>query len=109
MPIGNGFWLSGLSTWVARWGPPASSKARGKVPAIQVVQLPPETDKELMQWFQQEEVVAEVAWLGWDAATLEVVIEATGPLMQGQLEGLGGPPRWLGQASHPQLWQFSRQ
>ena len=85
MPIGNGFWLSGLSTWVARWGPPASSKVQGKVPAIQVVQLPPETDEELMQWLQQEEVVAEVAQLGWDAATLEVVMKAAGPLTWGQV------------------------
>ena len=36
--------------------------------------------------------------LGGDAANLEVVREAAGLLTQGQLEGLGSPPRWLGQA-----------
>ena len=42
---------------------------------------PLEMDKELAQWLQQEEVVAEEAQLGWDTTTLEVVREAAGLLM----------------------------
>ena len=69
----------------------------------------PWMDKELAWWLQWEEVAVEEAWLGWDAATLEVVREATGPLMRGQLEGLGGPPRQLGRARCPWLRQSSCQ
>ena len=45
MPMGPGFWLSGQSAWVARWGRPTSSKAWGKAPIL--VLSPPEMDKEL--------------------------------------------------------------
>ena len=45
MPTGPRFWLLGQSIWVARWGLPTSSKAQGKVPAMQVVPPPPETDE----------------------------------------------------------------
>ena len=45
-------------------------------------------DEELA-WQLQQEVVVEEGRLGRDTATLEVVWEATGPLNQGQLEGLG--------------------
>ena len=45
MPTGLGFWLSGQSVQVARQGPTTSSKAQGKVPAIQVAPLPLEMDK----------------------------------------------------------------
>ena len=37
--------------------------------------------------------MVEEAWLGRDAATLEVVIKAAFPLMQGQLEGLEVPTK----------------
>ena len=53
--------------------------------------LPLEMDEELMQWLQDEEVAAEQARRGQDAATLAVVREAAGPLTQGQVEGLAGP------------------
>ena len=76
--------------------------------------LPVETDEELVWWLQEKEVVVEEAWLGRDTATLEVVMEAAGPLMRGQLGGLGALAeelmvhlRWLGRASHPWLWRFS--
>ena len=46
---------------------------------------PPEMGKDLVQQLQWEEVVVEEACLGQDSATLEVVREATGQLMQGQL------------------------
>ena len=85
MPVGPRFWLSGQSIWVARWGLPTSSKAQEKVPTVQVAPPPPEMDKELAWWFQKEEVVVEEARLGRDNATLEVVMEATGLLMQGQI------------------------
>ena len=39
--------------------------------------------EELAQQLQQEEVVAEEVQLGWDAATLEVVIEVAGQLAWG--------------------------
>ena len=56
---------------------------------------PPEIDEELAQQLQEEEVVAEEAWLGRDAATLEVAIESTGLLTWGQVQGLGHPSnRW---------------
>ena len=48
--------------------------------------------------------MAEEVQLGWDAANLDVVMEVAGPLMWGQVEGLGEhTPRWLGPASWPQL------
>ena len=66
-----------------------SEKTQGKAPAVE---LPPlEMDEELMWWLQEEEVEAEWMWQGQEAATLVVVREAAGPLMQGQLEGLVGP------------------
>ena len=52
---------------------------------------PPEMDEELAWQLQQEEVAAEEVPLGQDTATLELVIEATCLLMQGQQEGLGRP------------------
>ena len=67
------------NVWVARWGPPTSTKGRGKVPAMEP--LPPEMDEKLVQWLQQEEVAMEEVRLGWDTATLEVVMEAAGPLI----------------------------
>ena len=56
-------------------------------------------DKELARRLQAEEVVAEDAHQGRDAATLEVVMEATGPLTHGQLEGLGAHTR----QAHPEV------
>ena len=94
MPKGPGFWLSNQIVWVARWGLPASWKARGMAPTMEPPPL--EIDKELAWQLQQEEVVAEESWLGWEVATLEVVMEAAGPLTWGQLESLGGRPRQLG-------------
>ena len=46
-----------------------------------------------MAWrlHEEEREVERVQW-GQDAATLVVVREAAGPLMQGQVEGLVGPP-----------------
>ena len=68
---------------MARREPPTSSRARGKAPTVQVEQLPPaELDKELAHRLQVEEVVAEEACQGRDAATCEVVVEAACPLMQ---------------------------
>ena len=40
MPMGTRFWHPGQGIWVARWGPPTSSKARGKVSTVEP--LPPE-------------------------------------------------------------------
>ena len=86
---GLGFGSLGQGIHVARRGPPTSAKAWGKAPAVE---LPPlQMGKELAWWLEQEEVAAEEAWLGQDIATLEVVREAAGLLMRGQLEGLGGP------------------
>ena len=70
-------------------GLPTSEKAWGKAPAVEPP--PPEMDKEMVQWLQEEEDVAEGIWWGQDTATLVVVREAAGLLMQGQVEGLGGP------------------
>ena len=39
------------------WGPPASKKAWGKAPAVELP--PPEMDEELVRWLQEEENVAE--------------------------------------------------
>ena len=45
---------------MARWGPPASLRAYGKMPAMQVGQMPPvEMDVELAHQLQEEEVVVE--------------------------------------------------
>ena len=80
MPAAPEFWAMGPSVCVARWGLPASSRARGKVPAMQTVPMPlVEIDEELVWQLQEEEVVTEEAWLGRDATTLEVVMEAAGP------------------------------
>ena len=57
---------------------------------------------------QAQEEEEEEARRGQDAATLAVVREATGPMMRGQVEGLGLPRRWLGRASHPRLRRPSR-
>ena len=46
-------------------------------------------DEELACRLQAEEEAAEEAHQGRDAATLEVVMEAAGSLIHGQLEGLG--------------------
>ena len=46
-------------------------------------------DKELAHQLQVEEEVVEEACQGRDVDTLEVVIEAAGPLTHGHLEGLG--------------------
>ena len=43
------FWAMGPSVHVAGWEPPASSRAKGKVPAMQVVLMPPaEMDEEIV-------------------------------------------------------------
>ena len=90
MPIAPKFWASGPSVQVARQGPPTSSRAWGKVLATQAVLAPMvEMDEELVRWLQEEEVVVEEVWLGRDTATLEVVMEAAGPLICSQLGGLG--------------------
>ena len=39
--------------------------------------------------------------LGWDTATLEMVMEATGLQMWAQLEGLGGPSQVAGPSQPP--------
>ena len=70
-------------------GLPTSEKAQGKAPAVELP--PPETDKELVQRLQDEEVGAERMQRGQEAATLAVVREATGLLTWGQVEGLGRP------------------
>ena len=50
-------------------------------------------DKELAHRLQVEEEAVEEAHQGRDVATLELVIEAAGPLTYGQLEGLGALAR----------------
>ena len=55
------------------------------MPTIKVALQPLETDEELVWQLQKEEVAAEEVRLGRDAATLELVIEAAGPLMWGQV------------------------
>ena len=69
--------------------------------------LPPETDEELLWWLQEEEDEAEQ--MQWEkvAATLVVVREATGLLMRAKWRAWRDPPRWLGQAGCPWLWQSS--
>ena len=69
---------------MARIGPPTSLRAKGKAPAIQVKSLPPaKTDEKLVCWLQAEELVVEEARQDRDVATLEVVMEAAGPLTWG--------------------------
>ena len=51
---------------------------------------PLETDEEMARCLQAQEEEEE-ARRGQDAATLEVVREAAGPMMWGQVEGLGAP------------------
>ena len=64
--------------------------ARGKEHAVQVTS-PPKTDEEMARCLQAQEEEEEEARRGQDAATLEVVREAAGPMMRGQVEGLGAP------------------
>ena len=101
--LGKGAWEEGREA-------PASEKAQGKSPAVEPP--PPEMDVEMAWHLQREEEEVEWARRGQDAATLAVVREAAGPLMQGQVEGWRawwGPPRQLGQASHLQLcWPSHR-
>ena len=52
-----------------------------------MVPLPPEMDKELVRQLQQEDIAAGKVHLGWDTATLEVVMEAAALQMWGQKEG----------------------
>ena len=85
MPTLPKFWTRGPSIQVARRRPPSSSRVWVKVPAMQAVPLPLETDKELMWRLKEEEVAVEEVQLGRDAATLEVVLEAASPLMWGQV------------------------
>ena len=47
-----------------------------------------EIDKKLAWYLQEEKVVAEIAWLGRDAGTLEVVMDAASLLSDGYVEGL---------------------
>ena len=51
---------------------------------------PPEMDEEMARRLQAQEEEEE-ARRGQDAATLAVVREAAGPMMRGQVEGLGAP------------------
>ena len=60
---------------------PASENAQWKAPAVEPPTL--EMDEELAQYLQQEEYVMEEAQRGQDTATLVVVREAAGPIMQG--------------------------
>ena len=77
--------LSGQGAQEERQEVPASEKAQGKACAVEALPL------EMVQHLQREEQEAERAWRGQDAATLAVVREVAGPLMQGQVEGLGTP------------------
>ena len=85
--VGPRFWHGGQDE--EGWEVPASRKAWGNAPAVEPPPL--ETDEELAWWLQDEEVAVEQMQWGQDAATLAVVREAAGPLMQGQVEGLGRP------------------
>ena len=69
---------------------PASKRARGKERAMQAMP-PPETDEEMVRHLQAQEEEEEEVRRGQDAATLALVREATGPMMQGQVEGLEAP------------------
>ena len=88
-PMGPRFWHRSQDAWEAGQEAPASDKAWGKAPTVELP--PPEMDEELVQHLQWEEIAAEEARQGQDAATLAVVREATGLLILGQLEGLGVP------------------
>ena len=82
--------LPGQGTQEERWEAPTSEKAQGKEHTLEA-SPPPETDEVMtwcLQWEEQEE---EQVQRGQDAATLAVVREAAGPLMQGQVEGLKAP------------------
>ena len=61
---------------------PASRSARGKERAVQAMP-PPETDEEMARCLQAQEEEEEEARRGQDAATLEVVREAAGPMTWG--------------------------
>ena len=82
--------LSGQGTQEERREAPTSERARGKVRAVEVPP-PPEMDGEMVQWLQWQEQEVERAQRGQDTATLEVVREAAGMLMWGQVQGLVGP------------------
>ena len=69
---------------------PANKKAQGKERAVQAMPAP-ETDEVLACCFQRQEEEEEQAGRGQDAATLEVVREATGLMIWRQVEGLGAP------------------
>ena len=81
--------FSGQSAREEGWEAPTSKNAQGKASAVELP--PPGMDVEMARHLQQEEQEAERAWRGQDAATLVVVREAAGLLMQGQVEALGGP------------------
>ena len=68
---------------------PTSEKAQGKGHAVEAPPL--EMDQAMVRHLQWEEQEVEWAQRGQDVATLVVVREDAGPLMQGQVEGLGGP------------------
>ena len=85
MPTAPSFWAAGPGIWVVRQGLSASLRARGKAPVMEAALPPPEMDEKLVQWLQDEEVASVEAQLGRDTATLKVVMEAAGPLAQGQV------------------------
>ena len=72
--------LLGQGAQGERWEAPASEKAQGKERTVEVA-TPPEMDEAMARCLQREEQEAEQAWRGQDAATLQVVREATGLLM----------------------------
>ena len=69
---------------------PASRRTRGKERAVQATP-PPDMDEEMARCLQVQEEEEEEVRRGQDAATLAVVREAAGPMMRGQVEGLGAP------------------
>ena len=84
--------------------------AWGKMASAQAVQEPLAlTDEDVVHWIQLEEVVAQEAHQGRDAATLEVVMEATGPFTRSQLGDLGAlatqtvAPPLVGRPSQPSI------
>ena len=82
--------MMGPSDQVSQSGLVTSSRAWGKVPSVEVELPPPaEMEKELAHRLQVQKLAAEEAPQGRDVATFELVMEAAGPLMHGQLEGLG--------------------
>ena len=68
--------------------------------ATQVAPKPQVNDVELVQ---EAEVTTEQTWQGWDAANLETVVEAAGPLTYGQMEGLKWPTV-LSECALPGWW-----